>query len=556
MAHKNDNAPDKATQKIKNAAAGKSTPDLSPDLSKDTGTTGARHFWTAEDLGSFDASRELGKPGVFPFTRGIYADMYRSRLWTMRQYAGFGTADETNKRFRYLLTRGQTGLSVAFDLPTQMGLDSDDPMAAGEVGRTGVAIDSLADMERLFDQIDLSKVSTSMTINATAAILLSMYRAVGAKQGVAENMLAGTIQNDILKEYEARNTYIFPPHASMRIITNIFEYCATHMPRFNTISISGYHIREAGATATQELAFTFANAIEYVKAALEHGLDIDQFAPQISFFFVAQMNFFEEVSKFRAARRLWAKIMKERFGAKNPKSMMLRFHVQTAGSSLTQQQPDNNIIRTTLEALAAALGGTQSLHTNSKDEALSLPSEASALTALRTQQIIAFETGINNVVDPLAGSWFVEDLTNKIESQTEAYLKKIDELGGAIAAVESGYIQKEIQDAAYEYHQAVEAKERVVVGVNKFIDVQSDPIPILKINPKIEAEQKERVAQLRKKRDNAKVDETLRLLKQAAGSEENLMPIINQAVDQYATVGEISNALRESFGKYKPPATL
>ena len=404
----------------------------SKDPSKDSSKESGQNVFRPQDLADFQYDRDLGEPGRYPFTRGIYRDMYRSRFWTMRQYAGFGDADATNRRFRYLLDNGQTGLSVAFDLPTQMGLDSDDAMALGEVGRTGVAIDTLKDMERLFDQIDLGKVSTSMTINSTSAILLAMYRAVGVKQGVNPRQLAGTIQNDILKEYEARNTYIFPPRGSMRLITDIFQYCSKEMPRWNTISISGYHIREAGATAVQELAFTFANAIEYVRAAISTGLDVDDFAPQLSFFFVAQMNFFEEVAKFRAARRLWAKIMKNMFNAKSDKSMNLRFHVQTAGSSLTLQQPDNNIVRTTLEALAAALGGCQSLHTNSKDEAIALPTEASALTALRTQQIIAFESGVGSVVDPVGGSYYIESLTSKIEAEVEDYLKRIEEMGGAI----------------------------------------------------------------------------------------------------------------------------
>jgi methylmalonyl-CoA mutase N-terminal domain/subunit len=474
----------------------------------------------------------------------------------MRQYAGFGNAFETNKRFRYLLANGQTGLSVAFDLPTQMGLDSDSPMARGEVGKTGVAIDSLEDMENLFDQIDLEKVSTSMTINATSAILLAMYRAVGIKQGVDPKRLQGTIQNDILKEYEARNTYIFPPTSSMRLITDIFEFCAREMPRWNTISISGYHIREAGATAVQELAFTFANAIEYVKAALSRGLDIDTFAPQLSFFFVAQMNLFEEIAKFRAARRLWAKLMKENFGAQNAKSMMLRFHVQTAGSSLTQQQPDNNIVRTTIEAMAAVLGGAQSLHTNSKDEALSLPTEASALIALRTQQIVAFETGVANVVDPFGGSYFVEDLTDKIERDVVHYLEKIEELGGAIKAVETGYIQKEIQDAAYQYHLAVESKEKVVVGVNQFIDQLHEKVDIQRVDPALEAKQLKDLSNLRQKRDQKKVNESLEALHKAADSRENLMPYICHAVEVYATVGEISDTLRQSFGKFRPIATL
>jgi methylmalonyl-CoA mutase N-terminal domain/subunit len=509
-----------------------------------------------KDLSKWKFEQKLGKPGAFPFTRGIYPGMYRMRNWTIRQYAGFGNASETNERFRYLLANGQTGLSVAFDLPTQMGLDSDDPMALGEVGRTGVSIDSLQDMERLFDKIDLGKVSTSMTINATSAILLAMYRAVGVKQGVPSHMLQGTVQNDILKEYEARNTYIYPPHASLRIITDIFEFCAKDMPRWNTISISGYHIREAGATAVQELAFTFANAIEYVKAAISRGLDVDVFAPQISFFFVAQMNFFEEVAKFRAARRLWANIMQDQFKAKEEKSMMLRFHVQTAGSSLTQQQPDNNIVRTALEALAAVLGGAQSLHTNAKDEAIALPTEAAALTALRTQQIIAHETGVANVVDPLGGSYFLEDLTDQIEAQAKVYLQKIEELGGAIKAVETGYIQREIQDSAYDFHQDVEAKRRIVVGVNRFADKVPEDILILRVNPLLEDKQKEDLKKLKMTRDNVKVEESLRRLGEAANGSENLMPHICDAVEQYATVGEISNTLRKSFGKFRPLVTL
>jgi methylmalonyl-CoA mutase N-terminal domain/subunit len=516
-----------------------------------------KFVWKPEDVASLDLRNRLGEPGKYPFTRGIHADMYRAKLWTMRQYAGFGSAEETNERFRYLLANGQTGLSVAFDLPTQMGYDSDDPMALGEVGRTGVAIDSLKDMERLFEGIDLGRVSTSMTINATSSILLMMYRAVGLKQGVQPDKLRGTIQNDILKEYEARNTYIFPPAASMRLITNIFEFCAHDMPLWNTISISGYHIREAGATAVQELAFTFANACEYVRAAIASGLDVDTFAPQLSFFFVAQMDLLEEIAKFRAARRLWAQIMKERFGAKNPKSMMLRFHVQTAGSSLTQQQPDNNIVRTTVEALAAALGGCQSLHTNSKDEALSLPTPASALTALRTQQIIAFETGVANVVDPCAGSYYIESLTSKIENEVIDYLERIDKMGGAIAAIEAGFIQKEIQESAYAFHQAVETKDRVIVGVNGFEDAASDPIPILRVDPAIENRQVQRLTRLKtEERDADSVQQALFRLEQAARGSDNLLPFISDAVQAYATVGEISNTLRRAFGKFKPPVTL
>jgi methylmalonyl-CoA mutase N-terminal domain/subunit len=516
-----------------------------------------KHVWQPKDIETLDLENRLGKPGEYPFTRGIHPQMYRSKYWTMRQYAGFGSAEESNERFRYLLANGQTGLSVAFDLPTQMGYDSDDPMAFGEVGRTGVAIDSLKDMQRLFDGIDLSKVSTSMTINATSSILLSMYRAVGLKQGVESKLLRGTIQNDILKEYEARNTYIFPPAHSMRVITNIFEYCAREMPLWNTISISGYHIREAGATAVQELAFTFANACEYVKAAIKSGLDVDTFAPQLSFFFVAQMDLLEEIAKFRAARRMWARIMKERFNAKNPKSMMLRFHVQTAGSSLTQQQPDNNIVRTSIEAMAAVLGGAQSLHTNSKDEALSLPTPAAALTALRTQQIIACETGIANTVDPVAGSYFLEALTAKIEQEAEDYLDRIDKMGGAIAAIEAGFIQKEIQESAYIFHQDVETKQRIIVGVNKFIDAVPDPIPIQRVDPIIESQQVTRLTKLKQdERDNERVSDALTKLEAAARTDENIIPYIDTAVDAYATVGEISNALRRAFGKFRPPITL
>lgn len=516
----------------------------------------AQNIFRPRDLSEWNADEQLGKPGQYPFTRGIYADMYRTRRWTMRQYAGFGNAAETNKRFRYLLANGQTGLSVAFDLPTQMGYDSDDEMAEGEVGRTGVAIDSLRDMEQLFDQIDLAKVSTSMTINATSSILLAMYRAVGVKQGVSSKHLQGTIQNDILKEYEARNTYIFPPASSLRLITDIFQFCSTEMPRWNTISISGYHIREAGATAAQEVAFTFANAIEYVKAALSRGLDVDTFAPQLSFFFVSQMNFFEEIAKFRAARRLWAHIMKNRFNAKNPKSMMLRFHVQTAGSSLTLQQPDNNIVRTALEAMAAVLGGAQSLHTNSKDEAISLPSEAAALTALRTQQIIAHETGVTSVVDPLGGSYYLESLTCDIEKQVIDYLEKIEQLGGAIKAVETGYIQKEIQEAAYDYHQDVDAKRRVIVGVNQFIDQAPEEMHVHRVDPALETEQKAALKKVKEERDNERVEAQLKRLLAAAECDENLMPCICSAVESYATVGEISNTMRKAFGKFRPIATL
>lgn len=515
-----------------------------------------QYIYKPEDLKDFDPAKELGEPGQYPYTRGIYSSMYRSRVWTMRQYAGFGNAKETNKRFRYLLANGQTGLSTAFDLPTQMGIDSDDPMAQGEVGRTGVAIDTLKDMERLFEEIDLSKVSTSMTINATSAILLSMYKAVGKKQGVDSNLLQGTIQNDILKEYEARNTYIFPPQGSMRLITDIFEFCSKEMKKWNTISISGYHIREAGATAVQELAFTFANAIEYVKAAQDKGLDVDDFAPRLSFFFVSQMNFFEEIAKFRAARRIWARIMKDRFGAKSDKSLTLRFHTQTAGSSLTMQQPDNNTVRTAIEALAAVLGGTQSLHTNSKDEALSLPSEASALLALRTQQIIAYETGVTSVVDPVGGSYYVESLTDAIEEAVLEYIEKIEKLGGAIKAVEAGFIQKEIQNSAYEYHLAVESKDRIVVGVNDFIDEEEEAIPIHRVDPKLEEEQIKFLKEVKAGRDQESLEKSLGALKEAADKSDNLLPFIEKAVEEYATVGEISKTLKDSFGKFRPSVTV
>ena len=519
--------------------------------------TEEKFVWSPEDLDKFDAQAALGEPGKYPYTRGIHQEMYRSKVWTMRQYAGFGSAEETNERFRYLLGNGQTGLSTAFDLPTQMGLDSDDAMAAGEVGRTGVAIDTLADMERLFAGIDLGKVSTSMTINATSSILLSMYRAVGMKQGVEAGKLRGTIQNDILKEYEARNTYIYPPAGSMRLITNIFAYCSEQMPLWNTISISGYHIREAGATAVQELAFTFANGCEYVKAAMSAGMDVDVFAPQLSFFFVAQMNFFEEIAKFRAARRIWAKLMREKFGAKSARSWTLRFHVQTAGSSLTAQQPDNNVVRTALEALAAVLGGCQSLHTNSKDEALALPTPASALTALRTQQIIAYETGVTNVVDPCGGSYFIEELTNSIEAQVEHYLKRIEDMGGATAAIENGFIQKEIQDAAYQDHVDTESGNRIVVGVNKYIDKEEEDIPLLRVNPAIELAQKERLAIIKQTRDNILVQSRLSELENAAFStSENLIPYIIRAVESYASVGEISGALKKAYGKFRPPITM
>jgi len=504
-----------------------------------------------EPLSEEKREQEIGLPGDFPYTRGIHPTMYRSRLWTMRQYAGFGSAAETNRRFRYLLEQGQTGLSVAFDLPTQIGYDSDDPMAVGEVGKVGVAIDSLADMERLFEGIPLGQVSTSMTINAPASILLAMYIAVGEKQGVPAHELRGTIQNDILKEYIARGTYIFPPKPSMRLITDIFAYCAKEVPKWNTISISGYHIREAGSTAVQEVAFTLANGIAYVQAAVDAGLDVDQFAPRLSFFFNAHNHFFEEIAKFRAARRLWAKIMKNRFHASNERSLQLRFHTQTGGSTLTAQQPDNNIVRVTLQALAAVLGGTQSLHTNARDEALALPTEESARIALRTQQIIAFESGVADTVDPLGGSYYIEALTDQIEQEAFRYLEKIEELGGAVQAVEQGYMQREIHRAALETQRKIESGEEIVVGVNQFrLDHEPQP-PIMRVDPEMARIQIEHLRQVRANRNGEEVEKRLAALKQAAEGTDNLMPFILEAVKAYATVGEICHALREVFGEYK-----
>ncbi|MEJ2635838.1 MAG: methylmalonyl-CoA mutase family protein [Calditrichia bacterium] len=499
----------------------------------------------------FDYNDKLGFPGEFPFTRGVQPTMYRGRFWTMRQYAGFATAEESNKRYRYLLQSGGTGLSVAFDLPTQIGYDSDDPMSEGEVGKVGVAIDSLKDMEILFDQIPLEKVSTSMTINATAGILLAMYIAIAKKQGADLKKISGTIQNDLLKEYIARGTYIFPPEPSMRIITDIFKYCNENLPRWNTISISGYHIREAGSTAVQEVAFTFADAIAYVQAAIDSGLNVDDFAGRLSFFFNSHNNLLEEVAKFRAARRMWAKIMKERFHARNPKSMMLRFHTQTAGSTLTAQQPDNNIIRTTLQALAAVLGGTQSLHTNSRDEALSLPTEDSARIAIRTQQIIAHESGVADSIDPLAGSYFVENLTDQIEQKAFEYIEKIDQMGGAVQAVKNKYFQNEIARSAYEYQQKVERNEQIIVGVNDFAIENELPQEILHIDEQAVARQIQSVRALRNSRDAQSVEDSLGRLEKAAKSSDNLMPFIIEAVERYATIGEISNVLRNVFGEYR-----
>lgn len=494
---------------------------------------------------------KLGFPGEFPFTRGIQPTMYRSKNWTMRQYAGFGSAEETNKRFRYLLEQGQTGLSVAFDLPTQIGYDSDDPMAEGEVGKVGVAIDTLQDMEKLLDKIPLDQVSTSMTINAPASVLLCMYIAVGEKQGVPIEELTGTIQNDILKEYIARGTYIFPPKPSMRLITDIFEYCQENVPKFNTISISGYHIREAGSTAVQEAAFTIANGMAYVDAAIESGLDVDSFAPRLAFFFNAHNNFFEEIAKFRAARRVWAKIMKEHYNAKNPKSWKLRFHTQTGGSTLTAQQPDNNIVRVTMQALAAVLGGTQSLHTNSRDEALALPTEESARIALRTQQIIAHESGVTDTIDPLGGSYFVEALTDEIEFEIEKYLEQIKELGGAVSAIEEGFMQREIHRTAYETQKRIEDNKEIIVGLNKFkIDEDVNP-ELLKVDEELEKEQKQSLQQIRETRDKDLVESTLKQIAWAAKNPEvNLMPYILNAVKAYASVGEICNVLRAEFGEY------
>jgi len=512
--------------------------------------------YTEENLGGWNPEDALGYPGEHPYTRGIYPSMYRGRLWTMRQYAGFGSAAESNQRYRYLLSKGQSGLSVAFDLPTQIGLDSDHALALGEVGKVGVAIDSLEDMERLFDGIPLEKVSTSMTINSTAAILLSLYVAVAKKQGANLAKLSGTVQNDILKEYIARGTYIYPVRPAMRIVTDIFAWCRDALPRWNTISISGYHIREAGSTAVQEVAFTLADGIAYVQAALDAGLDIDDFAPQLSFFFNAHNDLLEEIAKYRAARRLWARLMSEHFQARDARSLLLRFHAQTAGSSLTAQQPENNIVRVAIQALAAVLGGCQSLHTNSMDEALALPTEDAALIALRTQQIIAHETGVANTIDPVAGSYAIEHLTNEIESGALAYIEKINSLGGMLRAIESGFVQSEIQKAAYEYQRAVETREQVVVGVNEFIAEEERGIPTLRIEPQIEREQIQRLQALRGKRDTNKTQAAIAELERRAATNENLLPAILGAVEAYATVGEISDALRRAFGEYRESVVI
>jgi methylmalonyl-CoA mutase N-terminal domain/subunit len=515
-----------------------------------------KRLYTPADTAQLDYSAALGFPGQYPFTRGVQPTMYRGRFWTMRQYAGFGTAEESNKRYRYLLEQGQTGLSIAFDLPTQMGRDSDHPLAAGEVGRAGVAIDSLADMEILLQGIPLDRVSTSMTINSTAAILLALYLVVAEKQGVSWDRVNGTIQNDLLKEYIARGTYIYPPGPSLRIITDIFAFCAEQVPNWNTISISGYHIREAGSTAAQEIAFTLADGIAYVEAAIAAGLDVDRFASRLSFFFNVHNNFFEEIAKFRAARRLWAKIMKERFHAKDPRSWMLRTHAQTAGSTLTAQQPDNNIIRVTIQALAAVLGGTNSLHTNSKDEALALPTEEAVRIALRTQQIIAYESGVADTIDPLAGSYYVESLTDALEAKAVEYIEKIDALGGAVKAIEAGYQQREIHNAAFRYQQAVESKEQIIVGVNDFTLDEEPHQEILKIDLTLEQRQKEKVAAVRTARNQAAVKKALDAVEARARDGGNLMPAIIDAVRVYATLGEISDAMRRVFGEYKAPSFL
>jgi len=507
--------------------------------------------YTPEDLVNFDYARDLGYPGVYPFTRGVQANMYRGRIWTIRQYAGFGTAEETNQRYRYLLEQGQTGLSIAFDLPTQIGYDSDHPLARGEVGKVGVAIDSLRDMEVLFQDIPLEKVSTSMTINATAPILLAMYIALGKKQGVEPAKLNGTTQNDILKEYIARGTHIFPPRPSMRLTTDIFAYCAEQVPRWNTISISGYHIREAGSTAAQEIGFTLANGIAYVQAAIDAGLDVDTFAPRLSFFFNSHINFFEEIAKFRAARRLWAKIMKERFGAKDSRSWMLRFHTQTAGCSLTAPQPHNNIVRTAVEALAATLGGTQSLHTNSFDEAYAPPSEEAVTIAVRTQQILAYENGIADVVDPLGGSYYIEHLTDSLEKEAGEYIAKIDSLGGAVAAIEQGYQQREIQDSSYRYQKEIESSKRTVVGVNKFVSPYPKIVGLLRVKPEVGKRQRERTAQVKKDRDTSNVNQALKRLEDVARSKDNTMPAFLECVEAYATEGEICDVLRKIFSTQK-----
>ena len=522
------------------------------EFTTDTGGQAVDPLYTPEDVADIDYEEDIGFPGEDPYTRGVYPTMYRGRLWTMRQYAGMGTASETNERFNYLLDQGQTGLSMAFDLPTQMGRDSDDAMSAGEVGKTGVAIDSLRDMETVFDGIPLDEVSTSMTINAPASVLLAMYIAVGDQQGVDREELRGTIQNDVLKEYIARNTYIYPPEPSMRIITDIFEFCADETPNFNTISISGYHIREAGSTAAQEIAFTLADGIEYVEAAIEAGQDVDEFAPQLSFFFAAYNNIFEEVAKFRAARRMWAKIMEERFDAQNPKSKQLKFHTQTAGSTLTAQQIENNVVRVAYQALAAVLGGTQSLHTNGKDEALSIPTEESVRTALRTQQILAHESGAADTIDPLGGSYYIESLTDDLEQEAFEILEEIDDRGGMLRSIEDQWVQRQIQDVAFERQREQEAGERIIVGVNEFTTDDEEHVDIEEVSEEEEQKQKRNLEAIRAERDDEAVEAKLTALRESARSEDNVMPAIIDAVKVYATTGEICDALRDVFGEYQP----
>jgi methylmalonyl-CoA mutase N-terminal domain/subunit len=521
-----------------------------------TSGTEVKALYAPEDLDGQNYSERIGYPGEYPFTRGIQPTMYRGRLWTMRQYAGFASAEESNKRYRYLLEQGQTGLSIAFDLPTQIGYDSDHPLAQGEIGKVGVAIDTLGDMEVLFQQIPLDRVSTSMTINSTAPVLLAMYIALAQKQGVDPAKLNGTIQNDILKEYIARGTYILPPRPSMRLITDTFKYCGEHVPRWNTISISGYHIREAGSTAAQELAFTLANGIAYVQAAIDVGLDVDNFAGRLSFFFASHNNLFEEVAKFRAARRLWASLMKERFGAKDPRSWMLRFHTQTGGCTLTAQQPDNNIIRTTMQALAAVLGGTQSLHTNSRDEAYATPSEEAVTIALRTQQVLAYENGVADSVDPLAGSYFVESLTDTLEAEAMGYIERIDSMGGALAAIEQGFPQREIQESSYRYQKDIESERRVVVGVNKFVSSYPKPSGLLRLDPEVAKRQKERLARVKQERNGDAVSAALKKLEGAARGTENTMPAFLECVAAYATIGEICDVLRDVFGEQREIAAF
>ena len=526
------------------------SPEREPSF-KTTSHIELKRLYTPLDVADLDYCDDLGFPGESPFTRGVQPTMYRGRLWTMRQYAGFATPEETNKRYKYLLEHGQTGLSVAFDLPTQIGYDSDHPLSDGEVGKVGVAIDTLKDIEILFDGIPLDKVSTSMTINSTAAILLTMYIAVAEKQGVKSEVLQGTIQNDVLKEYAARGTYIYPPLESMRIVTDIFAFCKDRVPRWNSISISGYHMREAGCSAVQEVAFTLADGIAYVEAAIRAGLDVDSFASRLAFFFCCHNTFIEEIAKFRAARKLWAKIMKERFKAKRDESCMLRFHTQTAGCSLTAQQPDNNVVRVAFQALAAVLGGTQSLHTNSRDEAYALPTENSVRLALRTQQLIAFESGVADMIDPFGGSYAVEALTEEIERKSTEYIEKIEAMGGAIKAIESGYIQGEIGESAYQYQKEIETKKRIIVGLNQF-QMEEEPLrDILRIKPEVEQYQKEKLARVKKERNNTKVKETLAILKKAAQGTDNVVPPILEAVKVYATLGEISDTLREVFGEYR-----